>query len=499
MTLISTFRTASGVLLAGAVSLAPLAQSSAAQVAIKRAPSGFNLFSVEQDIELGRQSAVELERQVKLVTSARTDQFLASIVSVLATRAPGPKYPFRIRAVNSTGMNVFVLPGGPMYVHRGLLNQARTEAEVAAVLAHAMSHVILRHGTARVSKAYLGKAGLGALGGLVSKTSPASRIVNAVGGFGTNAAFLTFGRSDEYEADALGAELMAEAGYDPVAMASMFATLRREKARPGLASFASSHPSAADRETRIRNLSYVLGQGGAQAVVGGFSAIRSRGASIATSSDAHWTAAAGIVEREAKPVTPDVPAPSPRFSRFNHPDAILAIDHPDNWDAYPSGAAVSFAPAGGVIERTDGQPNLLQGVIVNYYAPFEGDVDRWNNSLTRHFAPFDDRTRRRAILEDATDDLVRQILSANPYLDAPTGSARSEVVDGARGYSVRLSGRSPVTGEVERVTVHTRALPGDQVIYMACIAPGRSANTVERACARMVQSLRVTDAAANRQ
>ena len=499
MTMLSTFRTASGALLAGAFSLVPVA-SSGAQVEIKRAPAGFNLFSVEQDIVLGRQSSVALERQVKLVTSPRTEQFLAGIVSVLAARAPGPKYPFRVSAVTSAGMNVFVLPGGPIYVHRGLLNLARTEAEVAGILAHAMSHVILRHGTARVSKAYLGKAGLGALGGLVSKTDPASRIVNAVGGFGTNAAFLTFGRSDEYEADALGAELMAEAGYDPVAMASMFATLRREQARtPGLTSFASSHPSAADRETRIRNLSNVLAQGGVRAVVGGFSAIRSRGQSVATSADTQWNAAAGTVEPEAKPVTHDVPAPSPRFSRFNHPDSMLAIDHPANWDAYPSGAAVSFAPAGGVIERTDGQPNLLQGVIVNYYAPFESDVDRWNNSLTRHFAPFDDRTRRRGILEDATDDLVRQILSANPYLNAPTGSARSEVVDGARGYSVRLSGRSPVTGDVEKVTVHTRALPGDQVIYMACIANGRNANTVERACARMVQSLRVTDAAANRQ
>jgi hypothetical protein len=129
-----------------------------------------------------------------------------------------------------------------------------------------------------------------------------------------------------------------------------------------------------------------------------------------------------------------VPAPSPRFVRFNHPDAFLAIDHPANWDALSSGFAVSFAPPGGVVETNNGQPILLNGLIVNYYAPFESEVERWNNSLTRHYAPFEDRTRQRGILEDATDDLTRQILNANSYLNAATGSARSELVDGSRGY-----------------------------------------------------------------
>lgn len=497
MTLISTFRPASAALLALAVTFVPLARPVGAQVAIKRAPSGFNLFPVEQDVDVGRQSARELDGQLALVTDARTEQFLTSIVALLAAQAPGPKYPFRVTTYHSTQVNALALPGGPMYVNRGLFALARSEAEVAGVLAHAMSHVILRHGTGRASKAYLREAGLGALGGLAGG-STAARVINAVGGFGTNAVFLRFSRSDEYEADALGAELLAKAGYDPVALATMFATLRRERSRnPGLESFFGCHPSAPDRETRIRNLSNVLERGGSQEVVGGFSRIRWRGG--ATAPAPRWNTATGTVAPRSAPVTLDVPAPSSRFTQFSHPDASLTIDHPSNWTAHSSGLAVSFAPPGGVVERDNGRPSLLHGVIVNYYAPFEDDVERWNNSLTRHYAPFEDRTRRRGVLEDATDDLVRQILSAHSWLSARTGSARAEVVDGARGYSVRLSGRSPVTGEVERVTVHTRELPGDHVIYMACVAPGRSANAVERACARMVQSLRVTEAAANRQ
>jgi hypothetical protein len=159
---------------------------------------------------------------------------------------------------------------------------------------------------------------------------------------------------------------------------------------------------------------------------------------------------------------------------------------------------MSFVPSGGVVETEDGAPSLLQGMVVNHYQPFEGDVERWNRSLERNYAPFEDRSRPRGILEDATDDLVRQIIDANSWLKAPAGSARSQQVDGMRGYSVRLRGRSPVTGEMERVTVYTRALPDDHVVYLACVAGGRAASSVERACTRMLQSLRIDDSSLHR-
>ena len=258
------------------------------------------------------------------------------------------------------------------------------------------------------------------------------------------------------------------------------------------------HPLSADREERIRSLVSVLGHRGASEVVGGYSAIRWLGQSSSRAMPVERKAAAGAVALEAPAVTPDIPDPSTRFNRFSHPDELIAIDHPDNWHAFPSGFAISFAPSSGMVERNRQAPQLVQGVIVNFYAPFENDVDRWNHSLARHYAPFADRTRPRGLLEDATDDLVRQILDASPYLSTPTGSARPEVVDGARGYSVRLGGRSPLTGEQERVTIHTRSLPDDHVVYVACVTPTRTATVVEQACSRMVQSLRVNDAATHR-
>ena len=147
---------------------------------------------------------------------------------------------------------------------------------------------------------------------------------------------------------------------------------------------------------------------------------------------------------------------------------------------------------------SNGQPNLLYGVIVNHYAPFDGDEDRWSQSLQRNYTPFEDRNHPpRGFLEDATDDLVRHIIAANDYLSAVSGSARAQTIDGARAYSVLLTGRSPVTAEDERVTLYTRALPDNHVIYALCITPRSATTGMDRACTRMIRALRVNDSAAH--
>ena len=215
-----TMRVPSVLLVGTLVLCAPLV----AQDATSRATPtpGFNLFSVEQDIEIGRQSAVEAERQLPLLRNRNVDRYLNKIIGKLAAKTPGARYPYAIKAVNAADINAFSLPGGPMYVNRGLVEAARSEAELAGVLAHEMAHVALRHGTHQASKAYLSQAGLGILGGLLGKNgNNTSQIVNAVGGLGLNALFLKFSRDAEYQADRLGAEVMAAAGYNPVAMATL--------------------------------------------------------------------------------------------------------------------------------------------------------------------------------------------------------------------------------------------------------------------------------------
>jgi hypothetical protein len=195
-----------------------------------------------------------------------------------------------------------------------------------------------------------------------------------------------------------------------------------------------------------------------------------------------------------------VDQPSSRFQRFEQRNGYFTIEHPDNWRAYASdpGYSVSMAPDGGVIETANGQQAMVYGVIVNHYAPFEGETERQQQSRQRNYAPYEDTDQWRGSLEDATDDLVRQIIRSNSYLQAQDGQARREQIDGASSFSVVLSGRSPVTGQEERVTVVTRGLSDNHVIYALCVVPGTGYASMTQTFTHMLRTLTVNDDATHR-
>jgi hypothetical protein len=197
-------------------------------------------------------------------------------------------------------------------------------------------------------------------------------------------------------------------------------------------------------------------------------------------------------------VAVNVDAPSSRLVQFAQANGFFTIDYPDNWQAYPSGFAVSMAPEGGVVTTSDGRQVMVYGVIVNHYTPFNTAEARRNQSLQRSYAPFEDRNAERGTLEDATDDLITTILQSNSYLRAQDVAARPEVIDGASGFSVLLSGRSPVTGEEERVTIYTRGLPDGHVIYALAVVPGSGYSSLDRTFTRMTRTLVVHDEAVHR-
>ncbi len=502
MTIMRRIRMRSLLLASALVLCAPLGAS-----AQNRRPTpGFNLFTVEQDVEIGRQSAVEAERQLKLLNNGNVNRYLTGIITRLAAQAPGTRYPYTIKAVNDPAINAFALPGGPMYVNRGLFEAARSEAELAGVLAHEMSHVALRHGTHQASKAYLSQSGLGILGGLLGRNGGnTSKILNTVGGVGLNVAFLKFGRDDEYQADQVGAEIMAAAGYNPVAMADFFELLRQEQGRdPGkLEKFFSSHPASADREARIRAQASGLRLAQSRDV-GGFAEIK---ANMRRLPAASTTAAQRIADEPVYQNTPQsgqfdvrVAEPSTRFQQFDQRNGLFTIEYPDNWRTYgsTSGYAVSMAPDGGVVDTGNGQQAMLYGVIINHYAPFEGDTDRRLGSMERSYAPFEDTDQWRGSLADATDDLVRTLIRSNTYLRAQDSLARRELIDGAPSFSVVLSGRSPVTGQDEQVTVVTRGLSDSHVIYALSVVPANRNNAMSQTFTRMLRSMTVNEEAAHR-
>src|SRR5688572_7552361 len=116
--------------------------------------AAINLFSVRQDEELGRRAAADAERQLPMLRDGSVEGYVNAIVRRLAAAAPGPRFEYRARVVNAPDLNAFALPGGFIYVNRGLIEAVRTEGELAGVLAHEMAHVAQRHGTSQVTKAY---------------------------------------------------------------------------------------------------------------------------------------------------------------------------------------------------------------------------------------------------------------------------------------------------------------------------------------------------------
>jgi beta-barrel assembly-enhancing protease len=490
---------------------------------------GFNIFSEQQDVEIGRQSAAEAERQLPLLNDRGIESYASQIIRRLAAAAPGSKYPYQIKVVNASDINAFSLPGGYMYVNRGLMEAARSEPELAAVLAHEMAHVALRHGTHQASKAYMTQAGIGILGGLLGRGGNPSQVFQVIGGLGLNALFLKFSRDDEYQADTVGAQIMARAGYDPRAMADFFQILRaQQKSDPGrLAQFFSDHPGAADREARIRQEAQRIGAVRTSSEVGGFAQVQSqlRGMGRAPSmqdiargqgrnpgntgntgnagsrnrrSDgtysgdgtypANGRSNGGYPANDRYPATggtgqaAQIEAPSSRLATYRQRDGFFTIQYPDNWRSYEpdNGFGVTIVPNGGVVDTGNGQQSIIYGVIVNHYDPFQATSNR-----------------RAPTLDQATQDLVTQVTQSNSHL-RPTGSRRRESIDGAPALSQVLSGRSPVTGEEERVTVFTRQLPDGHVIYSLFIAPGREYAAMAPVFSQMVRTLQVNDEVAHR-
>ena len=227
------------------------AGSAVAQTQIK---PGFNLFSAQQDQEIGRQSAAAAEQQLPILHDQSIEAYVAKIGKRLATVAPGAKYPYQFKVVNASDINAFALPGGYLYVNRGLIEAAKNEGQLAGVLGHEIAHVALRHGTSQASKAYLAQAGLSLLGGLVGKNDRSTeQTIATIGGFGLNALFLKFSRGAEEQADVTGAQMMAAAGYDPADMVAFFEILANEQDRnpSKVEQFFSDHPAPANRAARI--------------------------------------------------------------------------------------------------------------------------------------------------------------------------------------------------------------------------------------------------------
>lgn len=221
-----------------------------------------NRFTPAQDVELGRRAAAELRQELPLVRDRQTQRYVERIGQRLVAAIPGrlqqPRFRYTFQVVDRKEINAFALPGGPIFLNRGMLDAARNDGEVAGVIAHELSHVVLRHGTAQATKGQ--KFQLGALAGQIVGSMIGGRtgaVVAQGSQLGLGTYFLKYSREYEREADLLGAQIMSRAGYNPRAMADMFRTIERRSGNGG-PEWLSDHPSPRNRYEAIQREAVLL-------------------------------------------------------------------------------------------------------------------------------------------------------------------------------------------------------------------------------------------------
>lgn len=225
---------------------------------------GFNLFSKQQDVQLGQEAAAQVHKQMTVIKDPVLTDYVNRVGKKLASskEAQDSGFPFTFEIVADPSINAFALPGGPMFINTGLLRAVDNEAQLAGVMGHEMSHVILRHGTNQASKANLIQLPAALAAGMAGKGSMMGQLAQLGIGLGANSVLLKFSRTAESQADLTGSHIMAESGYDPMEMARFFEKLNTQggSGNGSISQFFSDHPNPGNREQAIQQEARLLSQ-----------------------------------------------------------------------------------------------------------------------------------------------------------------------------------------------------------------------------------------------
>jgi predicted Zn-dependent protease len=209
--------------------------------------------TTQQEVQLGAQSSAEINRQLPLLNDRATLNYVNEIGQRIAAVADPRGIRYNFYVVNSDVVNAFALPGGYVYVNRGLIERADNLSELAGVLAHEIGHVAERHGVEQLQRAQNANLGLSVLYGVLLGRNP-SGVEQAGIQVGGSAVFAGYGRDAEREADAVGVGYMVRAGYNPAGMATFFQELLEIQQRPPsrVEQWFSTHPTTQERVNNTR-------------------------------------------------------------------------------------------------------------------------------------------------------------------------------------------------------------------------------------------------------
>ncbi len=438
-----------------------------------------NRYTPAQDVQLGRQAATEVRRQLPLLNDRATANLVERIGDRLVGQIPGqfrqPAFRYSFEVVNVKEINAFALPGGPMFVNRGMIEAARTDAEVAGVMAHELSHVILRHGTLQASKGQKFQIGAIAgqvLGAIVGGTK--GQVIAQGSQIGLGTYFMKYGREYEREADLLGAQIMARAGYDPRQMANMFRTIQQQGGGRG-PEWLSDHPDPGNRSEAINREASMLQINGRADTAGAFQSARARLAGLSPApTSAQVARAQQGRQSQGGPVssttrTARAEPPSGQWRTYQ-PGDFLRVSVPENWQQVDSGATITYAPQGGYFRAQSGQSAFTHGVQI-------GVTRAGGNNL-----------------QQATEQLVRSFAQGNPQLQRQGGYSAANI-GGRRGLTTTLSNVSEATGDTEAVNLSTVQLRDGRLLFIVGVAPANEARAYANTFNRVRQSLQIADGA----
>ncbi len=440
-----------------------------------------NKFSVADDVRLGRQAAAEAEQQFPLLPDSQVNAYVERIGQRLVASIPPefqhPEFRYYFKVINASDMNAFALPGGPMYVNRGMIQAARTEGEMAGVMAHELSHVALRHGTAQATKAQKYAVGAG-IAGILGTILTGSSAVGQLAQLPIGAYFLKFSREYETEADLLGARIMANAGYDPRDLANVFRTLQAQGGGGG--GFLSDHPSSSDRYARInREAQYLRINTAMRTDDRDFFSIKERLSGYPRAATMAEIQRSGRRypnqgdqypngDRTGYPNTPGgrVEYPSTRYRTYN--EGSFTVSVPDNWRQINEQGTLWFAPNGAYGTAGNGQ------AVFTHAVNFGRAQTRYRN------------------LQQATNDFVNSLQQGNGSLRASSGYQRVDV-DGRAGLFLTLNNVNEATGRAEVVNIITTQLRNGELFYMIAVSPRDEYSSYQNTFAAILRSLQLND------
>jgi len=426
--------------------------------------AGWNFYSPQEDIKLGKQVAVDAEKQLPSCNAPKVDAYLAELGKKLIAKLPtgGVEYPWEFHCVNDKAINAFALPGGYVFVNRGAIEAADNEAQLAGVIAHELSHVALRHGTAEATKAQAAQAGVGIIGAIFGGNAGGA-LLTELGRFSAGGVLLRYSRTAETQADVVGTQVLYDAGYDPRALAQFFEKIEADSKGQNPPEFFSDHPNPEHRVERVEEEIDKLG---------GLPAKMKRD-SVEFETIKREVRALPVVKRETlgaggptpRPMGPP-PAPSANYAEYQA--SAYAMKYPDNWKKYGDNDSVSFAPDGGVTEGSDGKAGLAYGIIV--------DVTKAPGGAGEAKA-----------LAKATDELIKSLQKENPKMKIARqpGPVR---LNGQPALSTYLSNDSPAGGE-ETDWLITVIRP-EGLVSFVCVAPQKDYEKYDQTFSAILDSVK---------